>query len=201
MKRIIRILSLIAFVVSLFWAYHESREIEPYVSCIVTFVGFLLTFYDPTQKDKSSAKLRPKIYKKAVGIEELEPNKIPKIVFEFENIGNEIAEDLVILSGVYVGTEKLNSEPPKMVFDSEAPTTILPIGKTLKKTLPFKRAVTREELNKINNNELFVYAYSHIKYYGENDKDPQNRYFTKSCCLYNAVTTYFQNTPFFNKNT
>jgi HNH endonuclease len=143
---------------------------------------------------------RPELWCNAMELTELEPELTPKVVFQFENIGDGVAYDLSVETGIYVSEIRLDSAPPPMIFNSPTPYSILPAGRILTKTLPFARSITSAEVDKIMKKEYFVYAYAVLAYVTLQGMPREEAFELRTCHLYNSVTTYFQNTPFHNSN-
>ena len=143
---------------------------------------------------------RPELWCKAVGLSDLAPDSVPKILFEFENIGETHAYDLRIETGVHASYTPLHSDPPPMKFATPAPTTVLPKGKTMPKTIPFGRAITVGEFQHIEEGSLHVYAYAKLTYNALAGVPNEQSHSLRVCMKYNSITTFFQNTHFYNSS-
>jgi HNH endonuclease len=141
---------------------------------------------------------RPELWCKAVGLDELAPDCLPKVIFEFENIGDANAYELRIETGVYPSYTVLTSDPPPMEFTTPTPTAFLPRGRVTTKTISFGRSITTEEFRMIEDGTLHVYAYGKLTYGAVAGTPVDQQHRLCVCFKYNPVTTFFQNTPFFN---
>jgi hypothetical protein len=201
MRFLLRIIALIALVGATYWIYRVPFEVEPYVTAISSLGGFLATFRDFGDKRDTHSHARPQIWLKAVGVNNLVAGEVPSILFEFQNVGDAHALELRVETGVYVSDTKLSDDPPTMVFASNPSTTFLPKNETMPKTLPFRRAVTADEVREIEEGRLFLYAYSALRYKGSGPNGQAMEHLLRTCSIYNPTTTYFQHTPFFNSTT
>ena len=68
----------------------------------------------------------------------------------------------------------------------------------MSKTIPFGRNITFEEFAEIAKSTLHVYAYCELHYSSKSSTGLPIEHLLRGCSLYNAQTTFFQHTPFFN---
>ncbi|MCI5192773.1 MAG: hypothetical protein D3915_06545 [Candidatus Electrothrix sp. AU1_5] len=172
------------FVGVLSWAYLQPNEMETYFfSLAVFFILFILYI--------GNCGTMPTLQITSLRLKKMKLGMKPSICYTIENIGDGEAKSIHIETRINMVSKKNNGEVSSILIPSQNSKFFLPKHKTLEKSQELTKIITASEMKKIEQGELFLSAYSLVRYKNEQCKVQRE---LRTCSVYNPKTQYFEKT-------
>ena len=124
-------------------------------------------------------------------LKKMKPGMKPSIYYVIENIGDGEAKNIHIETRINMVSKKNNGEVSSILIPSQNSKFFLPKNKTLQKRQDLKQIITASEIKEIEQGDLFLSAYSLVRYKNEQRKVQRE---LRTCSVYNPKTKYFEKT-------